>query len=1177
TAVTSINGTVVDTCTLPSSSTSGPLGLRFSNTESGKIDFIKVTQNGSVVFQDDFDFIDSEKWNIPVPAEPVDEGYDINYALNRSAVANSDVNMPNYFRQSYLTDGVVNCANPNFGYSSKGYGSADIASDPSVITVDLGSEYTFNHLVLYPRNDVSTGVAGASSPNFMVDFSVSVSSDGTTFTDAYSIVDNPNPDGKAQGHAFEDVTGRYVRITTTKLGLLPSGENAHYLQFAELEIYRRENLALNKTALANSDVNAPVYFNQAYLTDGIRGCQGETHSGQNGNFGYSSKAYASTDLSADPNIIAVDFGEVKTVNQISLYPRDDITVNGGDGAANFPVTFDVQVSTDGTNFETVYSVEDYACESAEKGYIHSFDDHEARFVRVVTKKVSERPANEPTSYVQVSEFEVYNRPAVDQNPGETIQRNFSNLPYANNSATQLLDIQLPSVGEGPYPVVVFFHGGAWLIGDKTDAESRGILNTALSKGYAVVNVNYRLASEAQWPAQIYDCKAAIRYIRANAEQYNFDPDRIAVLGASAGAHLAQMTGVTNGMASMEDLSMGNAEYSSEVQAVVSLYGISDLTKWDMRESLFGWLGDPNKKLLGDNYTEEEALAASPITYLSENTIPFFIAHGRNDNLVEPEHSYTLEAKLKELIDPELVDTYYPANGPHGDAGFWNTQEPIDNVMAFLQKRFEPHKPLTNGDNFRAFGSLDLRSYPNSAINLQYASNSATQKLHIVTPTTGEGPYPTIVFIHGGGFAGGNSSNGQALYTARGPIQALEKGYAVAFVDYRCGGEAKYPAPVHDIKAAIRYLRANADTYKLDADRFAIWGESAGGHLADFVALTSGDSRYEDLSMGNAEYSSEIQAAVSWYAITNLTTNRNQQYAPTLLGYGASANYDGALDASPIAHVTKDVCPFYIQHGLADNEVEYQDSIQLYNLIVEAAGEDQAKLELFPGINHAVKKFIESKNIDKIIAWLDEKMPAPETDIVFGEDTPSQAYVNEQFPVSITTPGDVQRIRLFNEYGLAIGVRDMAVTDNEDGTRTFTFKMSVGTAGDKRVFTVHTYIDGVETVTRAKMKIDIKTRAPEIYFAAFEKEVGVINGNVAVRVVTDKNTVKVNLYNEYGLRMGVKSRSYMDTDDGRVWTLVTSFGNDGVRTLFAEAQNKHGAKSEKLETSNQVKIVVMLLD
>lgn len=1174
TVTTSINGNVVHTCTLSASATTGPLGLRFSDTESGKIDYIRVIQNGSTIFEDNFDFIDGDKWNFPVPVEPV---YDTNLALNRPVSASSDVNMPHYFRQQYLTDGVVNCADPNFGYSSKGYGSDDISSDPVTVTVDLGQDYLFNQLVLYPRNDVSTGIEGASSPNFMVDFTVQVSSDGVNYTDVYSIVDNPNPNGNAQGHAFEEVTARYVKIVTTKLGPLPTGEFTHYLQFAELEIYNRPNLALNQPVVANSDVNMPVYFQQAYLTDGKRVCEGEAHTGQQGNFGYASAAYGSQDLSSNPVVVAVDLGEVQTVNQIVLYPYDDDTTLEGT-AGNFPTVFDIEVSTDGVTFTKALSVTDGASDSVDHGYLYPFEDMEAKWVRIVVYEVSGRfTGNQTASYVNLVEFEVYNRAAVPPNPAETVQRNFYNLPYANNSATQLLDIQLPSTGEGPYPVVVFYHGGAWLIGDKTDAESRGILNTALSKGYAVVNVNYRLASEAQWPAQIYDCKAAVRYIRANAEQYNFDPDRIVALGASAGGHLAQMMGVTNGLASMEDLSMGNADYSSDVQGVVSLYGISDLTKWDMRESLFPTLGDPIERLLGAGYTEEDALAASPITYVSEDTVPFLIAHGQNDNLVEPEHSYTLEAKLKALIGDENVDTYYPVNGPHGDANFWNTQEPIDHVMTFLQKQFEPHKPLTNGDNFRAYDSVDLSSYPNSTLNLQYANDSATQKLHIITPSEGEAPYPTIVFVHGGGFAGGNSSNGSAIYTARGPLQALERGYAVALVDYRCGNEAKYPAPVYDIKAAIRYLRANASTYQLDTERFAIWGESAGGHLADFVALTSGDPDYEDLSMGNAEYSSEIQAAVSWYAITNLTTARNQQYAPTLLGYGASDNFEGALDASPISHVSKDVCPFFIQHGLADDEVEYQDSIQLYDLIVEAAGEDRAELVLFPGINHAVKKFLDPENVNRIVDWLDEQMPVPETDIIFGEDTPSEVYANEYFPVTITTPNDVDRIRLYNENGMPLGMRELTVTDHSDGTRTFSFHIAIGTVGDGRTLTVHTYAGERETITHAKMTIDVKSHAPEIFSADFTEEVGVINGDVHVRVVTDQATTKVNLYNEYGLKIGIVSSTFEDTKEGRVWDVVVRFETDGTRSLLAEAQNKYGAKSDRLKTSCPIKIVVMILD
>lgn len=960
TAKTYLNGTLVDTCTLPEGSTSGPIGLRFSHTEAGKIDYIKVTQNGSVIFRDDFNFIDGSKWDIPVP---VAGNYDTNLALHKTVTANSDVNMPQYFAQSYLTDGVTACGSGNFGYSSKQFSSADISSDPAVIQVDLGADYDFNHVVIHPRNDVVSVDANATSPSFMQDFRIAVSSDGTNWKEVYSVQDNPNPNGKAQGHAFETVKARYVQITTTKLGPMPSDNSGHYLQIAEIEVYNRENLALGKTASANNDVNLPQYFSQSYLTDGITATAIP-------NYGYSSKGYVSGDLSSDPTIITVDLGAEKTVSQIGLYPRSDIATSAGN-AAHFPVDFDIQVSTNGSDWTTVRTVTGGDFDAPSRQYLYNFEAISASQIRIVVKGLSGIGVGENAWYMQIAEIQVFNRDCVDQQA--PADRDFLNLPYANNSDSQLLDIHLPS-GDGPFPVVVYYHGGAWLIGDKANApEAQGILDAIVNKGYAVVSVNYRLASEAQWPAQIYDCKAAIRYIRANADTYHLDADRIAVFGASAGAHLALMTGLTNGMSSMEDLSMGNAEYSSDVMAVVSNYGISDLTKWDARESLVASMGDPIKALLGDDYTQEQALAASPITYVSKDSVPVYLAHGQNDTLVEPYHSSDLQTALEAVIDSELVDTYYPANGPHADTSVWNSTESITNILAFLQKRFEPNKPLTNGDNFRAFSSLNLAEYPNSTLNLQYASDSASQKLHIITPSTGDGPFPTIVFIHGGGFAGGNSSGGTALYTARGPIQALEDGYAVAFVDYRLGGEAKFPAPVYDIKAAIRYLRANAETYHLDENRFAIWGESAGGHLADFVAVTSGDPNYEDLSMGNAEYSSAVQACVSWYAITDLTTTRNQQYAPTLMGYGASSNYNGCLDASPIAHVTKDVCPFYIQHGLADDEVDYQDSIKLYELIVEAGGEDRAKLELFPGINHAVTKFLSDENVDKIVAWLNANL------------------------------------------------------------------------------------------------------------------------------------------------------------------------------------------------------------
>lgn len=268
-------------------------------------------------------------------------------------------------------------------------------------------------------------------------------------------------------------------------------------------------------------------------------------------------------------------------------------------------------------------------------------------------------------------------------------------------------------------------------------------------------------------------------------------------------------------------------------------------------------------------------------------------------------------------------------------------------------------------------NISIASYSNRH-TLFYADQSATQKLHLILPEEGEGPYPLIVFVHGGSFSMGNSSGDSVLYTAAGLLQAVEKGYAVALVDYRYWPEAFFPQQIQDVKAAIRFLRANAQTYNLKTDSIALWGESAGGLIADMVGLTNGNPNYEDLSMGNAEYSSEVQAVVSWYAITDMTTSGNSIYANALMGSKAG-NTVSLRDASPLYHVTENAPVFYLQHGTGDNEVSYQDSVRLYEAIRSATGNPLTRLDLFEGINHAVNKFLSADNVSHILDWLEQAL------------------------------------------------------------------------------------------------------------------------------------------------------------------------------------------------------------
>jgi acetyl esterase/lipase len=227
------------------------------------------------------------------------------------------------------------------------------------------------------------------------------------------------------------------------------------------------------------------------------------------------------------------------------------------------------------------------------------------------------------------------------------------IPYAGTkNPRQMLDVILPrsSKGDKPLPVVVNIHGGAFKMGDK----SMGALDLAdLVAGgdYAGVTINYRLSGEAVWPAQIHDCKAAIRWVRANAAKYHFDPDRIAVIGSSAGGHLAAMLGTSGGVAELEGDLGPYKETSSKVRCVVDQFGPSDLLAMGQYPGLIKHDApdSPESELIGGALQTHKAAArsASPITYVSPDDPPFLILHGSQDPLVPFNQSERLAKALKD--------------------------------------------------------------------------------------------------------------------------------------------------------------------------------------------------------------------------------------------------------------------------------------------------------------------------------------------------------------------------------------------------------------------------------------------------------------------------------------------------------------------------------------------------
>jgi acetyl esterase/lipase len=233
-----------------------------------------------------------------------------------------------------------------------------------------------------------------------------------------------------------------------------------------------------------------------------------------------------------------------------------------------------------------------------------------------------------------------------------------------------LDLYLPEKATRPLPVILWIHGGGWTRGDKTN----GPAFRFATLGYAVASMNYRFSQHAIFPAQINDAKAAVRWLRANAAKYGLDPDHIGAWGASAGGHLVALLGTTAGAKDLEGPG-GNETQSSRVQAVVDWYGPTDFLTVgakDTRANLIG--GDAQSH-------KEQAVKASPITYVSKDAAPFLIMHGDQDQTVPISQSEAFAAALKKAgADVTFIVI---KGGKHGGVLFANAQtmKPIEDFFA----------------------------------------------------------------------------------------------------------------------------------------------------------------------------------------------------------------------------------------------------------------------------------------------------------------------------------------------------------------------------------------------------------------------------------------------------------------------------------------------------------------
>lgn len=222
-----------------------------------------------------------------------------------------------------------------------------------------------------------------------------------------------------------------------------------------------------------------------------------------------------------------------------------------------------------------------------------------------------------------------------------------NLAYAGtDNPRQRLDLYLPTKRDRRLlPVVVFIHGGGWQVGGKGSGRQQTAVEYASTGLYAAASVGYRLTDEARWPAQIHDCKAAIRWLRANAAKQGLDPERIGVMGTSAGGHLSAMLGTTAGDDALEGTLGSHLDVSSRVTCVVDFFGPTELL------TLGTWHDNPQSpesKLVGGTLqeTKEVARQASPLTHVSKGDAPCLIIHGSKDTVVPFAQSVKFHAALQ---------------------------------------------------------------------------------------------------------------------------------------------------------------------------------------------------------------------------------------------------------------------------------------------------------------------------------------------------------------------------------------------------------------------------------------------------------------------------------------------------------------------------------------------------
>lgn len=298
-----------------------------------------------------------------------------------------------------------------------------------------------------------------------------------------------------------------------------------------------------------------------------------------------------------------------------------------------------------------------------------------------TMKRGDAPASQTEHRPQMAQIDGISRKALD-------------IPYAAESRNQRLDIYLPEAGDGPFPALIYTHGGGFAFGDKRDDHLQPLLR-ALDRGIAVVAVEYRFSGEAIFPAAVLDVRQAVRFVKAHAQQYSLDPSRLVAIGGSAGGNLAAMLGmnVPNGAFPGESAAACGG-VQPDVLAAVDQFGPTDFKAMDVQARANGVsiadhdLPDsPESRYLGICVAKASAALcdqANPLTYAGERMARLLVQHGTADRLVPYQQSEELVGGLRRKGLGDRVQFTTLEGADHDDMRF-ATEENLEVVFDFISR------------------------------------------------------------------------------------------------------------------------------------------------------------------------------------------------------------------------------------------------------------------------------------------------------------------------------------------------------------------------------------------------------------------------------------------------------------------------------------------------------------